>query len=228
MPGFDALVFRFVDSAEEALAAFQAGECQLVANQSGLIEFQADLMQGAVDGGLRIYQSENKAWEQLSFGIDSRDSSRTLLADPKLRQTIAGCIDREKISSNRLDVDQIVDDFFPPGQSMLDDLELTYSYQPAESGLVLKELGWIDTDGDRRLDTRTVDSDGDRRIDTETRYYYLKQLAVEKGNYTDPRGFNYAETDVDMDGVGDIFEEYTDIGWKTVNQSLLYRYEPSS
>ena len=147
MPGFDALVFRFVDSAEEALAAFQSGECQLVANQSGLSDFQADIMQGAADGVLRIYQSENKAWEQLSFGIDSRDSSRTLLADPELRQAIAGCINREKISSTRLDTDQIVDDFFPPGQSMLDDLELTYTYQPVESGLALKELGWIDTDG---------------------------------------------------------------------------------
>jgi len=107
------------------------------------------------------------------------------------------------------------------------DGQIDYSavYWKGRKGRVVK---WIDTDGDRRLDTRTVDSDGDRRIDTETRYYYLKQLAVEKGNYTDPRGFNYAETDVDMDGVGDIFEEYTDIGWKTVNQSLLYRYEPSS
>ena len=147
-PGFDALVFRFVDRAEEALAAFQSGECQLVANQSGLSEFQADLMQGAADGGLRIYQSENKAWEQLSFGIDSRDASRTLMKDPELRQAMVGCIDREKISSTRLDADQIVDDFFPPGQSMLDDLELTYTYQPVESGLALKELGWIDTDGD--------------------------------------------------------------------------------
>lgn len=148
VPGFDALVFRFVDSAEEALAAFQAGECQLVANQPGLSEFQAELMKGEADGVLQIYQSENKAWEQLSFGINSRDASRNLLADFKLRQAMVGCIDREKISSLRLDADQIVDDFFSPGQSRIDDLDITYIYQPVESGLLLKELGWIDADGD--------------------------------------------------------------------------------
>ena len=147
-PGFDALVFRFVESAEEALAAFQSGECQLVANQPDLPEFQAELIQGAAEGDLRIYHSENKAWEQLSFGVNSRDAKRTLLADPKLRQALAGCIDREMISSLRLDADQIVDDFLPPGQSGIDDLDITYIYQPVESGLLLKELGWIDDDGD--------------------------------------------------------------------------------
>ncbi len=148
LPGFDALVFRFPGSAEEALAAFQSGECQLVVNQSGLSEFQAELVQTAADDGLRIYQSENKAWEQLSFGINSRNDNRILLADSALRQTLAGCIDRDKISSLRLDADQIVDDFFSPGQSGVDDLDLTYIYQPVESGLSLKELGWIDGDGD--------------------------------------------------------------------------------
>ncbi len=148
LPGFDALVFRFVGSAEEALAAFQSGECQLVVNQPGLSEYKTELMQGAADGDLRIYQSENKAWEQLSFGVNSRDANRILLAVPELRQALAGCIDREKISSLRLDAGGIVDDFFSPGQFGMDDLEITYTYQPVESGLLLKELGWIDGDGD--------------------------------------------------------------------------------
>jgi len=148
VPGFDALVFRFVGSAEEALAAFQSGECQLVVNQPGLSEYNAELIQDAEDGDLRIYQSENKAWEQLSFGVNSRDGNRTLLADIGLRQALAGCIDREKITSTRLDAGGIVDDFFSSYQFDLDDLELTYTYQPVESGLLLKELGWLDEDGD--------------------------------------------------------------------------------
>ncbi len=148
LPGFDALVFRFVGSAEEALAAFQSGECQLVVNQPGLSEYKTELMQGAADGDLRIYQSENKAWEQLSFGVNSRDANRILLADLGLRQALAGCIDREKITSLRLDAGGIVDDFFSPNQFGMDDLEITYTYQPVESGLLLKELGWLDGDGD--------------------------------------------------------------------------------
>lgn len=147
-PAFDALVFRFVDTAEEALAAFQSGECQIVANQPGLSGFQSELNQGAASGELQIYLSENKAWEQLSFGIDSRDAKRNLLADPELRRALAGCVDREKISSLRLDVDQVVDDFFTPGLAGIEELEPAYLYQPVESGLLLKELGWIDQDGD--------------------------------------------------------------------------------
>jgi peptide/nickel transport system substrate-binding protein len=148
MPFYDALVFRFVNSAEEALAAFHAGECQLVTNQPGLDEFKVELLQGAEDGILQIYLGENKAWEQLSFGINSRDSKRTLLSDPDLRQVIAGCINREKISTSRLDADQIVDDFYPFDQSGINDMDPIDLYQPVESGLSLKEMGWIDQDGD--------------------------------------------------------------------------------
>ncbi len=148
MPGFDALVFRFVENAEEALAAFKSGECQIIANQPGLSEYTIELVQGATDGELRIYQSENTAWEQLSFGVNSRNNKQTLLSDAGLRRAIAGCIDREKISSFRLDAGGIVDDFYTPGQFGMDELEITYPYQPVESGLLLKELGWIDTDGD--------------------------------------------------------------------------------
>jgi peptide/nickel transport system substrate-binding protein len=144
----DALVFRFMESAEAALAAFHSGECQLLANQSGLSEFQTEIIQSESAGDLRIYYSENKAWEQLSFGITSSESNRTLLEDPALRRAVAGCIDRDKIVAMRLDAVQAADDFFPPEQSGNNEQALTYFYQPVESGLALKELGWIDLDGD--------------------------------------------------------------------------------
>lgn len=145
---FDAVVFRFVNSPVEAMAAFQAGECQVIANQSGLDEFRAELQSGAGEDDLRIYHSENKAWEQLSFGINSINGGFNLLDDPALRKLMAGCIDREGIIAARLDADQVVDDIYYPGQYGINDLDPAFPYQPVESGLLLKEMGWIDEDGD--------------------------------------------------------------------------------
>ncbi len=148
LPAFDALVFRFVDGGEEALAAFSAGECQIVANEPDLLNYQSDLIQSESDGLLNIYTNEGLAWEQISFGIDSRDSKLDLLQDQSLRQAMAGCINREKISTVRLDAGTVVDDFFLPGISVLEDIEPSYLFNIAESGLLLKEMGWLDHDGD--------------------------------------------------------------------------------
>ncbi|NQS91013.1 MAG: hypothetical protein HQ574_01275 [Chloroflexi bacterium] len=145
---FDSLVFRFVEGGVEALAAYMAGECQIVANVSDLNEYQSDLKSLEREGQLNIQYVEGKAWEQLSFGISSRDGKLTLLGNPILRQAMAGCIDRERIAGSRLDAGSIVDDFFLPGFPLVEEIESDYSYLPIESGLILKDLGWTDHDGD--------------------------------------------------------------------------------
>jgi peptide/nickel transport system substrate-binding protein len=147
-PGFDALVFRFMDGAEEALAAYSAGECQIIANEPGLLSYQAELLSWQSAGDLRIYTADGGAWEQVSFGINSLHSGSRLLEDPALRRALAGCIDRESITGSRLDVGAVVDDYYFPNPSLSSGDEGGLSYQPAQSVLDLKELGWLDEDGD--------------------------------------------------------------------------------
>ena len=50
--------------------------------------------------------------------------------------------------SNRLDAEGVVDDFYFPGDNRLLPRENTISYQPAQAGLMLRDLGWLDQDGD--------------------------------------------------------------------------------
>lgn len=146
--GFDALVFRFVESGEEALAAFSAGECQVIANEPELLAYQAELLAWQARGDLQIYAAEGSAWEQISFGIEPLSSGNSLFQDPELRKALAGCIDREAIAATRLDAGTVVDGIGYPllpddsgeGQGLI--------YQPAQSILDLKELGWLDLDGD--------------------------------------------------------------------------------
>jgi len=148
LPNFDSLVFRFVDSGEEALAAFFSGECQLIANEPGLVNYQADLLFEQQEGLLEIYTVGGNAWEQLSFGINSLKSGSRIFSSVDLRQVVAKCVDRDKIKSSRLDAGQVVDDFYFPGDPRLENSASLLPYQPVEAGLQLRELGWIDHDGD--------------------------------------------------------------------------------
>ena len=148
-PGFDALVFRFVDGGEEALAAYSAGECQVMANIPELSSIQSDLLSLQRAGELLVIAAEGRAWEQISFGIDSLSGIGDLLQSPELRQALAGCIDREGIARSRVDVGAVVDDYTLPGTILsASEDEEGILYQPAESSLKLKELGWVDLDGD--------------------------------------------------------------------------------
>lgn len=147
-PGFDAVVFRFVDGGEEALAAYSAGECQIVANEPGLLSYQTELRSWQAAGELRIITAEGGAWEQISFGIDPLGFKTSLLDDPTLRRALAGCIDRESIAGYRLDAGSVIDDYNYPGTLILNEEQERLTYQPSQSILELKELGWVDNDGD--------------------------------------------------------------------------------
>jgi len=147
LPYFDSLVFRFVSGGEEALAAVRSGECQIAANLPDVLTVQRELVRDQEDGVLAVYTNEGSAWEQISFGIESLGKRLVPLQDKELRVAVAGCIDRERISRARLDAGEVVDDYLLPG-SFSGDNGGSLPYQPAESGLKLKDLGWIDQDGD--------------------------------------------------------------------------------
>ncbi len=149
LPIYDALVFRFVESGEEALAAYFSGECEIIANEPGLFDFLPELLVRERAGDLKINFIEGGAWEQVSFGINSLDSERVLLQDPRTRQAIAQCIDREEISRARGDAGAVVEGFFMPGDPRIGSQSPGNSYQPAAAAELLEEIGWTDHDQDQ-------------------------------------------------------------------------------
>jgi peptide/nickel transport system substrate-binding protein len=149
LPIYDALVFRFVDSGEEALAAFFSGECEIVANEPGLFDFLPELLIREQEGDLNFNFIEGGAWEQVSFGINSLDSKRVFLQDSRTRQAIAQCINREKISRARGDAGSVVDSFFMPGDPRITSQSPGNSYLPAAAADLLEEIGWTDHDQDQ-------------------------------------------------------------------------------
>ena len=149
LPIYDALVFRFVEGGEEALAAYFSGECEIIANEPGLFDFLPELLIRERAGDLKINFIEGGAWEQVSFGINSLDSKRVLLQDSRTRQAITQCINREKISRARGDAGTVVDSFFIPGDPRITSQSSANPYQPTAAADLLEEIGWSDHDQDQ-------------------------------------------------------------------------------
>ena len=172
LPAYDALVFRFVSNGEDALAAFNAGECQIATNADGLIDFLPTLIDRAENGDLNLRFTEGTAWEQVSFGVNSLDPRRKALQDPRLRQAITMCVNREEIKNLRSDVGEVVDSFFFPEDPRLELDELVYPYQPGDGKALLEEIGWLDHDGDPS--TPRISKDVENLVnDTELRLDFL-------------------------------------------------------
>jgi peptide/nickel transport system substrate-binding protein len=148
LPEFDVLVFRFVDGGEEALAAYHSGECQIVINEPGLINYQSELITDQQDGLLSVHRVAGSAWEQLSFGISTIGSSSNLFNSLDLRQVVSQCVDRKELVSSRLDAGGVVNDFYYPGDPRVGDQQSPDTYQPVDAGIKLRDLGWVDDDGD--------------------------------------------------------------------------------
>jgi peptide/nickel transport system substrate-binding protein len=149
LPAFDALVFRFIEGAEEALAAYSSGECEIVGNIPDLFDYLPELQNLEQEGKVRLNYIEGGAWEQISFGINSLDSKRVYLKDPRTRQVIAQCINRERIATNRGNAGLVVNSFYHPDDPRYKINGSTSIYQPQEAADLLEEIGWIDHDLDQ-------------------------------------------------------------------------------
>jgi peptide/nickel transport system substrate-binding protein len=148
LPTYDSLVFRFVDGGEDALAAFASGECAIVIKEQDLFNYLPEIDSLVRSGAANRIVYDLPSWEQISFGVNSLDPSRNLLPDPRTRQAIASCINREEIAAQRADAGTWVDNLFHPNDPRSDPELDPRVFQPQEGVKLLEELGWVDHDQD--------------------------------------------------------------------------------
>jgi peptide/nickel transport system substrate-binding protein len=158
--GFDFLVFRFVEDGQEALAAYEAGECDLVANIPDLSRFLPEILSMEKDGELELFYFDQPAWEQISFGIDSLDRSRRFLDDPRTRTAIAMCIDKEAIAAGRYDAGSISNNLYHPLDPRFSPENENLAYQPEEGNALLESIGWTDNDFDPTTPRKAYGAEG--------------------------------------------------------------------
>jgi peptide/nickel transport system substrate-binding protein len=150
LPHFDRLVFRFTANAREAMQALLEGECHL-ADEAALRGIPAEELQALqTNASITTWVAAGGAWEQILFGITSLDTNRpNLFASGQVRQAIASCIDRERISQEVYSGLAVVTDAFVLPEHPLYSSEATrYAFDPQTAATLLMESGWVDHDGD--------------------------------------------------------------------------------
>lgn len=158
LPRFDTLTFKVVAGADAALTELLAGGCDVVDTSVRLDEQVGLLVELQRTAQVQALFSPTMTIERLDFGIwpASYDNGYTpgpgsdrpdLLGDPRTRQAIAMCIDRQLLVSKVLYGRSVVPDtFLPVGHPLADPQGLSYGYDPAAAVQLLEQIGWRDSD----------------------------------------------------------------------------------
>jgi peptide/nickel transport system substrate-binding protein len=150
LPGYDRVVFRFMQDGDEAVAALLAGECDFV-DETVLADGQApELFKLQAEGRLALAAASGYAWEHADFNLLPWDPLKVNLFQTKeVRQAIAMCIDRQSLVGEFFPQGvEVSNTYLPPGHPLYaaDAREITYD--PQAGAALLDSAGWRDTDGD--------------------------------------------------------------------------------
>lgn len=172
LPRFDRLILRFFGAEASILPggdperlrnALSTGLCDLFDEEAS-----AAFLQGGVEhlraraetGELSVYFAAGPDWEQLAFGIRpaSYDDGYQpgidrpdLLADPRTRQGLALCMDRDHLLDALFTgLSSIPTSYLPPEHPLVHPELPLYEHDPQAGIALLEQVGWIDQDGDVR------------------------------------------------------------------------------
>lgn len=150
LPRFDHLVFRFMPSADAALDALQAGECDLVDESAGLEGSRSRVIELRDAGKLAAFIGRSGAWEHLDFGIRPLDPARpAFFAARETRQAVAQCIDRQSLAAElSFEGAQAPDSYVAADHPLYNSEAARYPYDPQAAAALLQAAGWVDHDND--------------------------------------------------------------------------------
>jgi len=143
LPTYDRLVFRFLSSSGAALQAFRAGECQAVVDDEGLVDLLSVLDPYQSRGDLEVVFLSSGAWEQLSFGIQTRADHPPVLADRRVRQAAAHCLNRAALVAADPEAGRVAHSYLPAQHPAYHQGIQTYDYQPRRGRELLDAAGWV-------------------------------------------------------------------------------------
>ncbi len=157
-PKFDELVFRFLSDPNAAISELAAGHCDLLDPSVRLDSQVALLQQMQQSGQIETSIVPGMAIEWLGIGIvpatyddgiqPTRGDRPNIFADPRMRQAIALCLDRQQVVDTVLFGQSSVPlSFVPPGHPLYNASAPGYRFDPAAGMQLLNQVGWRDTDG---------------------------------------------------------------------------------
>jgi peptide/nickel transport system substrate-binding protein len=160
LPYIDTLTFRFMPDANTAITRLVAGDCDLI-DSTVRLDGQVGLlidMQNAKQ--LKAAFSQTNVMERLELGIKpasyddgyatgSGGDRPDLLGDPRTRQAIAYCLDRQKVVDNILfGRTSVPDSYIPAEHPLFNENVPSYPFDPKRGAQLLDQAGWVDSDND--------------------------------------------------------------------------------
>jgi peptide/nickel transport system substrate-binding protein len=152
LPAFDRLVFRFMPSGDEALAALLAGECDYLDETVPLAAKNSELLDLQKEGRLKLLYWPGSAWEHLDFGIlpyqaPENGGPLPIFQAKETRQAIATCIDRQRMASELFpDNPEVADSYVSAAHPLFNPDIRQYTYDPKIAGALFDAAGWLDAD----------------------------------------------------------------------------------
>jgi len=158
LPRFDTLTFRFISDPETAISDLIAGSCDILDPSVGL-DGQVSLLRSMADQDqLQALFTTTPTMEQLALGIapasydngfNEQSDRPGYFDDPRVRQAIAMCLDRQQVVDTVLyGLTTIPTSLAPAGSPFYNPDVKTYSYNLTEANALLEQAGWKDTDND--------------------------------------------------------------------------------
>jgi peptide/nickel transport system substrate-binding protein len=169
LPAVEEVIFRFAGDVHGLLAMFLSGQCDVglvgdgqLARLYGELGQVMPLLVAAEEEGLfTLVTTTNEVWEHLEFGIVPVEEGRgtDLFGDPRTRQAIAQCIDRqtmmEEVTYGR---GEVAYSYVPATHPLFAGNRITrWAYDPRAGQAMLAEVGWADEDEDGYLEAQDVE-----------------------------------------------------------------------
>lgn len=166
-PKFDELVFRFISDPNAAISELAAGRCDILDPSVHLDTQIALLQQMQQSKEVRTTFAQGQAIEWLALGIrpssyddgynTAKGDRQDSLADPRTRQAIAFCLDRQKAAETILYGESSVPLSFVPTDHPLYSAGVpSYKFDPAAGIQLLEQTGWKDLDGNTATPRQAV------------------------------------------------------------------------
>ena len=166
LPKFDALIFRFIPDPNAAISQLTSGGCDIL-DPSINLDSQVALLQQMQDADqIQAFFTPTSTIEWLGFGINpaaydgGNRSIRTrpdFFGDPRTRQAIALCLDRQKVVNTVLfGQSSVPKSFVSIGDPLYVDKLSTYEFNPDTGSRWLEQIGWKFVNGDNSSVRRAV------------------------------------------------------------------------
>ena len=157
-PKFDQVNFRFIPDPNTAISELTAGRCDILDPSINLDTQIALLQQLQQSGQAQALFAPGMSIEWLGLDINpasydngyntEKGDRQDILADPRTRQAIAFCLDRQKVVDTVLfGQSSVPNSFTPPDHPLYDASLPAYHFDPVAGSQLLEQVGWKDLDG---------------------------------------------------------------------------------